>query len=89
VTQPSTIGRGSWRLRQVPQHLRDRYLAEGWWTDATLGQMVADGLGSMRHVGFRARSTVRPWDGTFADVDRAPALSPASCVPAGSARAAW
>jgi hypothetical protein len=54
VTQPSTIGRGSWRLRSVPPDLVDRYRAEGWWTDATLGQTVADGLGSMAHVGFRA-----------------------------------
>jgi hypothetical protein len=36
VTQPSTIGRGSWRLRSVPPDLVDRYRAEGWWTDATL-----------------------------------------------------
>jgi acyl-CoA synthetase (AMP-forming)/AMP-acid ligase II len=55
----------------VPQHLADRYRAEGWWTDATLGQMVADGLGSRGQVGFRVRSQVRPWEGTFADVDRA------------------
>jgi hypothetical protein len=71
VTQPSTIGRDSWRLRSVQQDLADRYRAEGWWTDATLGQMVADGLGSMGQVGFRVRSAVRPWEGTFADVDRA------------------
>ncbi len=71
MTQPSTIGRGSWRLRSVPQDLADRYRADGWWTDATLGQMVADGLGSMGQVGFRVRSQVRPWNGTFADVDRA------------------
>ena len=71
MTQPSTIGRGSWRLRSVPQDLADRYRAEGWWTDATLGQMVADGLGSMGQVGFHVRSQVRPWNGTFADVDRA------------------
>jgi hypothetical protein len=71
VTQPTTIGRGGWRLRSVPQHLADRYRAEGWWADATVGQMVADGLGSMGHVEFRVRSQVRPWNGTFADVDQA------------------
>jgi len=71
VTQPSTIGRGSWRLRSVPRDLAERYRAEGWWTDATLGQMVADGLGGRGDVGFRVRSQVRPWNGTFADVDRA------------------
>ncbi|HET9609572.1 MAG TPA: AMP-binding protein [Acidimicrobiales bacterium] len=71
MTQPTTIGRDSWRLRSVPRHLADRYRAEGWWTDATLGRMVADGLGSMGRAGFRVRSAVRPWEGTFADVDRA------------------
>src|SRR5262245_40428611 len=33
--------------------------------------MVADGLGSMAQAGFRVHSKVRPWSGTFADVDRA------------------
>ena len=41
MTQPAAIGRGSWRLRSVPQPLADRYRSEGWWTDATLGEMVA------------------------------------------------
>ncbi len=33
--------------------------------------MVADGLGRMGEVPFRVRSQIRPWEGTFADVDRA------------------
>src|SRR5918994_6062950 len=33
--------------------------------------MVADGLGARADVDFRVRSKVRPWSGTFADVDRA------------------
>jgi acyl-CoA synthetase len=60
-----------WRLRTVPEHLVTRYVAEGWWTDDTLGTMVAEGLGDKGEVGFRVRSKVRPWEGTFADVDRA------------------
>ncbi len=71
MTQPSTIGRDRWRLRPVPRHLAARYRAEGWWTDASLGAMVADGLGTRGDAAFRVRSAVRPWDGTFADVDRA------------------
>ena len=71
MTRPTTSGRDSWRLRSVPQHLADRYRAEGWWTDASLGRMVADGLGRHGDVGFHVRSAVRPWHGTFADVDRA------------------
>jgi acyl-CoA synthetase (AMP-forming)/AMP-acid ligase II len=61
----------SWKLRTVPEHLVDRYHAEGWWTDATLGSMVADGLGGQAGAGFRVLSKVRPWQGTFGDVDRA------------------
>jgi acyl-CoA synthetase (AMP-forming)/AMP-acid ligase II len=55
----------------VARDLADRYRAEGWWNDATLGATVAHGLGSMAGAGFRVRSKVRPWSGTFADVDRA------------------
>jgi acyl-CoA synthetase (AMP-forming)/AMP-acid ligase II len=33
--------------------------------------MVAEGLGRMGGVAFRVHSKVRPWRGTFADVDRA------------------
>jgi acyl-CoA synthetase len=67
----ATTGRDGWRLRTVPQDLADHYRAEGWWTDASLGRMVADGLGSMGDAGFRVRSAAHPWTGTFADVDRA------------------
>ena len=67
----SSEGRGGWQLRTVPEELVARYRAEGWWTDASLGSMVADGLGSMAGAAFRVRSQVRPWDGTFGDVDRA------------------
>jgi acyl-CoA synthetase len=59
-----------WSLRTVPAELRRRYLDEGWWDDRSLGEMVADGLGRMGDVEFRVHSKVRPWSGTFADVDR-------------------
>jgi hypothetical protein len=71
MTQPTAPGRDRWRRRPVPEDLADRYRREGWWTDATLGRTVADGLGRLGHVGFRVRSAVRPWQGTFTDVDRA------------------
>ena len=60
-----------WGLRTVPEELARHYVAEGWWTDATLGEMVADGLRDMAGASFRVQSKVRPWRGTFADVDRA------------------
>lgn len=71
MAQPISIEPDRWHLRSVPDHLAHRYRAEGWWNDATLGAMVADGLESMAQVPFRVRSRVRPWTGTFADVDRA------------------
>ncbi|MCU1452027.1 MAG: fadK 7 [Acidimicrobiales bacterium] len=60
-----------WHLRSVPRDRAARYRAHGWWDDATLGETVAKGLGTRGGSGFRVRSKVRPWQGTFADVDRA------------------
>ena len=60
-----------WSLREVPAELRQRYLDEGWWTDASLGDMVAQGLATQGATDFQVHSQVRPWSGTFADVDRA------------------
>ncbi len=60
-----------WRLRTVPPDLAAGYRARGAWTGTSLGQVVADGLSSMAGVGFASRSSVRPFVGTFADVDRA------------------
>jgi acyl-CoA synthetase len=71
VAEATSAAVDRWHLRSVPEHLAQRYRAEGWWDDVTLGEMVADGLGRMGGEGFRVRSKVRPWDGTFADVDRA------------------
>lgn len=64
-------GRDQWQRRAFPADLVQRYRAEGWWTDDSLGSMVANGLGAMAGADFRVRSQVRPWDGTFAEVDRA------------------
>jgi acyl-CoA synthetase len=62
---------GRWQLRAVPEALAAEYLDRGWWDDASLGDMVAAGLGGHGSVPFRVRSAVRPWDGTFAEVDKA------------------
>ena len=51
--------------------LARRYATEGFWTDASLGAMVADGLAGMGGEVFEVHSRIRPWKGTFADVDRA------------------
>ncbi len=60
-----------WGLRQVPEELAERYRAEGHWQGRSLGQVVADGLGSMSDVDFHVHSAMRPWSGTFGDIDRA------------------
>lgn len=60
-----------WARRPLPDELAPRYLAEGWWNDASLGDMVADGLRTLSGTTFQVHSKVRPWSGTFADVDRA------------------
>ena len=60
-----------WGLRTVPAELAAHYKAGGWWTDNSLGQMVANGLDRMGSMDFQVHSKVRPWAGTFTDVDRA------------------
>jgi acyl-CoA synthetase len=71
VGDPSSTVGDRWRLRSVPDHLAERYRAEGWWDDDTLGDLVARGLGRRGEVAFQVRSAVRPWQGTFAEVDGA------------------
>ena len=56
----STTLEARWQLRSVPEELARRYVAEGWWTDATLGAMVAHGLEAMSRVPFRVHSSVHP-----------------------------
>jgi non-ribosomal peptide synthetase component E (peptide arylation enzyme) len=51
--------------------LAEQYRAAGWWTDETLGAVVAQGFGRMADAEFQVRSEVRPWAGTFAQVDHA------------------
>jgi acyl-CoA synthetase (AMP-forming)/AMP-acid ligase II len=62
--------RRDWHLRTVPPDLVARYRADGSWDGSTLGSVVAEGLATMGDVAFDVRSKVRPWSGTFADVDR-------------------
>ena len=57
-------------MRTVPPELARRYVAEGWWTRDTLGDLLARGLGNAPAAEFRVHSAVRPWEGTFSDVER-------------------
>jgi acyl-CoA synthetase (AMP-forming)/AMP-acid ligase II len=61
----------AWALRATSADTADLYRKRGWWTDATLGQAVSEGLAAMSGVRFRVHSEFRPWTGTCADIDRA------------------
>jgi acyl-CoA synthetase len=56
-------------MRTIPAELVTRYEAEGWWTPDTLGDLLARGLRAAPDAPFRVHSDVRPWAGTFADVE--------------------
>jgi acyl-CoA synthetase len=60
-----------WQLRDVPAELQRHYIEHGWWTDHTMGDMVAEGLAAMGDAKFSVHSAVRPWRGTIRDVDKA------------------
>jgi acyl-CoA synthetase (AMP-forming)/AMP-acid ligase II len=57
-----------WKLREVDPGLARRYIHNGWWTDETLGSVLADGLAESAGHTFRVHSRSRPWCGTFAGV---------------------
>ena len=63
------MSRRRWTTRTIPPALVQRYLDEGWWTDDSLGDLAARGLTANRDAAFRVHSAVRPWSGTFGDVD--------------------
>jgi acyl-CoA synthetase len=56
-------------MRKIPDELIKRYEDEGWWRPETLGDLIADGLSAHPDTGFWVHSDVRPYAGTFADVE--------------------
>lgn len=56
-------------MRNIPVELTSRYEKEGWWTPDTLGELLARHLGDNPDTGFWVHSEVRPYAGTFADVE--------------------
>ena len=56
-------------MRNIPAELVKRYEAAGWWTRDTIGHVLARGLQAAPDATFRVHSDVRPWAGTFADVE--------------------
>jgi acyl-CoA synthetase len=59
---------GAWPVRPVPEALRARYRAEGWWTDETLGGFVDRRLRAWPDATINVWSESRPWHGTFAEI---------------------
>lgn len=57
-------------MRKIPADLVRHYEEQGWWTRETLGDLLAAGLAAGTDVGFEVHSEVRPWRGTFGDVER-------------------
>jgi acyl-CoA synthetase (AMP-forming)/AMP-acid ligase II len=56
-------------MRETPGELGRRYRQQGWWTPDTLGDLLARGLAAAPGTEFRVHSAVRPYVGTFADVE--------------------
>ncbi|WP_329320908.1 AMP-binding protein [Streptomyces sp. NBC_01262] len=56
-------------MRTIPAELVKHYEAEGWWTRDTLGDLLARGLEAAPDTAFRVHSSVRPWSGTFGEVE--------------------
>ena len=56
-------------MRNIPVELSKRYIEEGWWTPDTLGELLARGLAANPGTGFWVHSAVRPFSGTFRDVE--------------------
>jgi acyl-CoA synthetase (AMP-forming)/AMP-acid ligase II len=56
-------------MRNIPVELTKRYEEEGWWTSDTLGELLARSLLAHPETSFCVHSDVRPFTGTFADVE--------------------
>ena len=58
-----------WTVRRVPPDLERAYVEGGWWTDDTLGAMVARQLAAHPASTVAIWSRSRAWQGTYADID--------------------
>ncbi|BBZ24415.1 AMP-binding protein [Mycolicibacter hiberniae] len=56
-------------MRKIPAELVQRYEEQGWWTRETLGDLLSAGLAGNPDTGFEVHSAVRPWRGSFGDVE--------------------
>ncbi len=56
-------------MRKIPLELARRYEQQGWWTSETLGELLARGLAASPDTGFHVHSDVRPYVGSFGEVE--------------------
>lgn len=56
--------------RNTAPELAKHYEENGWWTQETLGQLLARSLKAHSSNTFTTHSATRPWSGTFLDVER-------------------
>ncbi|MEY2571186.1 MAG: acyl-CoA synthetase [Acidimicrobiaceae bacterium] len=59
---------GSFRPRPLPAELGARWLADGSWTDESLGQLIDRGLRAASDEPFTIRSAMRPTTSTLGEV---------------------
>ncbi|MGZ4583890.1 MAG: AMP-binding protein [Mycobacterium sp.] len=56
-------------MRSIPPEIAQHYQDEGWWTSDTLGDLLARGLAAYPDSAFCVHSKVRPFTGTYRDVE--------------------
>jgi acyl-CoA synthetase (AMP-forming)/AMP-acid ligase II len=69
TVQPDSITQEQSAMRKIPTELVERYEAQGWWTPETIGDLLAGGLAAAPGTAFRVHSAVRPWSGTFGEIE--------------------
>ena len=62
-------GTEPWIARRVPPELERAYIDGGWWTEDTLGALVARQLAAHPASTIAVWSRSRPWQGLFSDID--------------------
>jgi acyl-CoA synthetase len=58
-----------WGLREIPAHLQERYRAEGYWDDRTLGEILTAGIAAHPEQDLNVHSRINPSRNTYAEVD--------------------
>jgi acyl-CoA synthetase (AMP-forming)/AMP-acid ligase II len=59
----------NWGGRTIPADLVERWHAEGFWDERSLGAVLAEGLAAHPSQTLTFHSKLRPWHGTFADLE--------------------